>query len=47
MTGEFFRFSDGDATMNTQRNATLTVDGKNIDLPVYSGSMGPEVIDNR
>jgi citrate synthase len=47
MTGEFFRFSDGDATMNTQRNATLTVDGKNIDLPVYSGSIGPEVIDIR
>ncbi|MBK9595012.1 MAG: citrate (Si)-synthase [Rhodocyclales bacterium] len=33
--------------MNTQRNATLTVDGKNIDLPVYSGSIGPEVIDIR
>jgi citrate synthase len=47
MTGEYFRFSDGDATMNTQRNATLTVDGKNIDLPVYSGSIGPEVIDIR
>ena len=33
--------------MNTQRNATLTVDGKSIDLPVYSGSIGPEVIDIR
>ena len=33
--------------MNTQRNATLTVDGKTIDLPVYSGSIGPEVIDIR
>ncbi len=33
--------------MNTQRNATLTVDGKNIDLPVYSGAIGPEVIDIR
>ncbi len=33
--------------MNTQRNATLTVDGKNIELPVYSGSIGPEVIDIR
>jgi citrate synthase len=47
MTGEFFRFSDGDAMMNTQRNATLTVDGKNIDLPVYSGSIGPDAIDIR
>ncbi len=33
--------------MNTQRNATLTVDGKSIELPVYSGSIGPEVIDIR
>ena len=33
--------------MNTQRNATLTVDGKNIELPVYSGSIGPDAIDIR
>ena len=33
--------------MNTQRNATLTVDGKNIDLPVYSGTIGPDAIDIR
>ena len=33
--------------MNKQRNATLNVDGKTIDLPIYSGSIGPEVIDIR
>ncbi|MBZ0126209.1 MAG: citrate (Si)-synthase [Rhodocyclaceae bacterium] len=33
--------------MNTQRNATLTVDGKNIELPVYSGTIGPDAIDIR
>jgi len=33
--------------MNSQRNATLTVDGKTVDLPVYSGTIGPEVIDIR
>ncbi len=33
--------------MNKQRNATLTVDGKAIDLPIYTGSIGPEVIDIR
>ncbi len=33
--------------MNTQRNATLTVDGKTVELPVYSGSIGPDVIDIR
>ncbi|MDR2239332.1 MAG: citrate (Si)-synthase [Zoogloeaceae bacterium] len=33
--------------MNTQRNATLTVDGKTVELPVYSGSVGPDVIDIR
>jgi len=33
--------------MNSQRNATLTVDGKTIDLPVYSGAIGPDVIDIR
>jgi len=27
--------------------ATLTVDGKSIDLPIYSGSVGPSVIDVR
>ena len=33
--------------MNTQRNATLSVDGKSVELPIYSGSIGPEVIDIR
>ncbi|HMM55302.1 MAG TPA: citrate synthase [Candidatus Desulfobacillus sp.] len=33
--------------MNTQRNATLTVDGKTVELPVYSGTIGPDVIDIR
>ena len=33
--------------MDKQRNATLNVDGKTIDLPIYSGSIGPEVIDIR
>jgi citrate synthase len=27
------------------KNATLTIDGKSIDLPVSSGTMGPDVID--
>ncbi|MBX3647601.1 MAG: citrate (Si)-synthase [Rhodocyclaceae bacterium] len=33
--------------MDKQRNATLNVDGKSIDLPIYSGSIGPDVIDIR
>lgn len=33
--------------MNTQRMATLTVDGKAVELPVYSGSIGPDVVDVR
>ena len=33
--------------MNAQRTATLTVDGKNVELPVYSGTIGPDVIDVR
>ena len=33
--------------MNAQRTAMLTVDGKSIDLPIYTGTMGPEVIDVR
>ncbi len=33
--------------MNAQRMATLTVDGKTVELPVYSGSIGPDVIDVR
>ncbi len=33
--------------MNTQRVATLSVDGKSIDLPVYSGTIGPDVMDVR
>jgi citrate synthase len=33
--------------MNTQRNATLTVDGQSVELPVYSGTIGPAAIDIR
>jgi citrate synthase len=33
--------------MNTQRVATLSVDGKSVDLPVHSGSIGPDVVDVR
>ena len=33
--------------MNTQRNATLTIDGKSVELPIYTGSIGPDVIDIR
>jgi citrate synthase len=33
--------------MNAQRTATLKVDDKSIDLPIYTGTMGPEVIDVR
>jgi citrate synthase len=33
--------------MTTQRTATLTVDGKSVDLPVLTGSIGPDVIDIR
>ncbi|MFZ5463783.1 MAG: citrate synthase [Pseudomonadota bacterium] len=33
--------------MTTQRTATLTIDGKSVDFPVYSGSIGPDVIDIR
>ena len=33
--------------MDKQRNATLNVNGKSIDLPIYSGSIGPDVIDIR
>ena len=31
----------------TQRTATLTIDGKTIELPVISGAIGPDVIDIR
>lgn len=31
----------------TDKKAQLSVDGKTIELPVYSGSMGPDVIDIR
>lgn len=31
----------------TDKNATLSVNGKTIELPVYSGTMGPDVIDVR
>ena len=47
MTRESFNVFYGDADMNKQRNATLSVDGKTIDLPIYTGSIGPEVIDIR
>ncbi len=33
-----------DAKTNT-KSATLTVDGKSVDLPVHSGTVGPDVID--
>jgi len=33
--------------MNAQRMATLNIDGKAVELPVYSGSIGPDVIDVR
>ena len=33
--------------MNTQRAATLNIDGKSIELPIYSGSIGPDVVDVR
>ena len=31
--------------MSNQRTAMLTVDGKSVELPIYSGTMGPDVID--
>ena len=33
--------------MAIQRNATLAVDANSVDLPVYSGAIGPDVIDIR
>jgi citrate synthase len=33
--------------MTTERTATLNIDGKTIDFPVQSGSIGPDVIDIR
>jgi citrate synthase len=33
--------------MNSHRNATLTIDGKTIELPVLTGTVGPDVIDIR
>jgi citrate synthase len=33
--------------MNSQRNATLSIGGKSIELPTYSGTIGPDVIDVR
>ncbi|HEX5127630.1 MAG TPA: citrate synthase [Rhodocyclaceae bacterium] len=33
--------------MSTPRTATLTLDGKSLDFPVMSGSIGPDVIDIR
>ena len=31
----------------TDKKAQLSVDGKTIDLPIYSGTVGPDVIDVR
>ena len=31
----------------TQKNATLTLDGKSYDLPVHSPTLGPDVLDIR
>jgi citrate synthase len=31
----------------TQRTATLTIDGRTIELPMMSGTLGPDVIDTR
>jgi citrate synthase len=31
----------------TQRTATLTIDGRTIELPIMSGTLGPDVIDTR
>jgi len=33
--------------MNKHRNATLTIDGKTVELPVLTGTVGPEVLDIR
>jgi citrate synthase len=33
--------------MNSQSNATLSIGGKSIELPTYSGTIGPDVIDVR
>ncbi|MBI5921667.1 MAG: citrate (Si)-synthase [Betaproteobacteria bacterium] len=33
--------------MTTQRTATLTLDGKTVEFPVLSGTIGPDVIDIR
>ncbi|MBP9713903.1 MAG: citrate (Si)-synthase [Sterolibacterium sp.] len=33
--------------MTTERKAILTIDGKNIDFPVQTGTIGPDVIDIR
>ena len=32
---------------DTQKSATLTIDGKEIDLPIFSPTTGPDVIDIR
>ena len=33
--------------MTTQRTASLTLDGKTVEFPVLSGTIGPDVIDIR
>jgi citrate synthase len=33
--------------MTTQRTATLTIDGKSVELPILGGTIGPDVIDIR
>ena len=34
-----------DAKSNTTKNATLTVGNKSYDLPIHSGTLGPDVVD--
>ena len=33
--------------MTTQKTATLTIDGKSTEFPIYSGTVGPDVVDIR
>jgi citrate synthase len=33
--------------MTTQKTATLTIDGKSIEFPIFSGTVGPDVVDIR
>ena len=38
---------EGRKMVDTNRKATLTFDDKTIELPIHSGTMGPDVIDIR